>query len=33
MNEGVPPEVTARLPFGRLAYKLAPTALRLLERA
>ena len=33
VNEGFSPEVAARLPFGRSAYKLAPTALRMLETA
>ena len=33
VNEVVPLEVAVRVPFGRLAYKLAPTALRMLERA
>jgi hypothetical protein len=29
----LPPEVAARLPFGRAPYRLAPEALRLLELA
>ena len=33
VNEGITLEVATRLPFGRLAYKLAPKALRLLEIA
>ena len=33
VDEHVPPEVAARLPFGRLPYRLAPEAVRLLERA
>ncbi len=33
VNEHVPLEVAARLPFGRLPYRLAPAAVRLLERA
>jgi hypothetical protein len=33
VDEHVPPEVAARVPFGRLPYRLAPAALRLLERA
>ncbi len=33
VNEDVPLEVAARLPFGRLAYKLAPKAVRLLKSA
>ena len=33
VNECVPPEVVARLPFGRAPYKLAPAAIRILEKA
>ena len=33
VDDYVPPEVAARVPFGRLPYKLAPKALRLLEIA
>ncbi len=32
VNECVPPEVVARLPFGRAPYKLTPTAIRILAR-
>jgi hypothetical protein len=33
VNECVPSEVVARLPFGRAPYKLAPAAIRILEKA
>ena len=33
VDEHVPPEVAAMVPFGRLPYRLAPAAVRLLERA
>ena len=33
VDECVPPEVVARLPFGRAPYKLAPAAIRILEKA
>jgi hypothetical protein len=33
VDENVPPEVAAMVPFGRLPYRLAPAAVRLLERA
>ena len=33
LDEHVPLEVAARLPFGRAPYRLAPAAVRLLERA
>ncbi len=33
VDDHVPPEVAARVPFGRLPYRLAPAAVRLLERA
>ena len=33
VDDHVPPEVAARVPFGRLPYRLAPEAVRLLERA
>ena len=32
VDEHVPPEVAAMVPFGRLPYRLAPRAVRLLER-
>lgn len=31
VNECVPPEIAARVPFGRAPYKLAPAAIRMLE--
>jgi hypothetical protein len=31
VNEHVPPEVAAKLPFGRAPYRLAPAAVRVLE--
>ncbi len=33
VDEHVPPEVAARLPFGRAPYRLAPAAVRMLEMA
>lgn len=33
VDDHVPPEVAAMVPFGRLPYRLAPAAVRLLERA
>ena len=33
VDECVPPEVAAMLPFGRAPYRLAPAAVRMLERA
>ncbi len=33
VNEHVPPEVAAKLPFGRAPYRLAPSAKGLLARA
>jgi hypothetical protein len=33
VDDHVPPEVAAIVPFGRLPYRLAPAAVRLLERA
>ena len=33
VDEHVPPEVAAMLPFGRAPYRLAPAAVRMLERA
>ncbi len=33
VDEDVPLEVAARLPFGRAPYRLAPAAIRMLERA
>ncbi len=33
LDDHVPPEVAAMVPFGRLPYRLAPAAVRLLERA
>ncbi len=33
VNEHIPPEVAAKLPFGRAPYRLAPAAMRLLARA
>ncbi len=33
VNECVPPEIVARLPFGRAPYRLAPMAIRMLEKA
>ena len=33
VDDHVPPEVAAMVPFGRLPYRLAPAASRLLERA
>jgi hypothetical protein len=32
VDEHVPTEVAARLPFGRAPYRLAPTAIRMLAR-
>ena len=32
VDEHVPTEVSARLPFGRAPYRLAPTAMRMLAR-
>jgi hypothetical protein len=31
--EHIPPEIAARLPFGRAPYRLTPAAVRLLEMA
>jgi hypothetical protein len=31
VNESVPPEIAARVPFGRAPYRLAPAAIRMLE--
>ena len=33
VNGRVPPEVAARWPFGRAPYRLAPAAIRMLEKA
>ena len=33
VDEGISPEVAATLPFGRAPYRLAPAAIRMLERA
>jgi hypothetical protein len=33
VNEGIPLQVAAMLPFGRVPYRLAPAAIRMLERA
>ena len=33
VTEIVPPEVAARVPFGRMPYRLAPAAVRVLEMA
>lgn len=33
VDGGVPPEVAAKLPFGRTPYLLAPAAMRMLDRA
>ena len=33
VSDRVPPEVAARLPFGRAPYRLAPGAIRMLEKA
>ena len=33
VTESMPPEVAARVPFGRMPYRLAPAAVRVLEMA
>ena len=33
VDEHVPPEIAARVPFGRAPYRLAPAAMRMLARA